>query len=683
MTVLTAEEFIARFFSAPNTAWPGADPNLAVSRTLQPFLEALAHRGECPLILPRRDAATTAADLYVICWDTAHAGRIRPLIEAAVAYHWCRFDGRVARLDPADPVQAAVLDLVGPGATFVLRPTAKTARPTFTALSRLILSLGGRPLCRPVLSRPVGRMLREFELALAGGAAETSASLLREIEAVGGISHENVAFLQLRRLAHLGRYKELLEHSSLPTVVYAEPPRLVRQEVLTAWARAHLPDYLASGDITGAIVAIRNASPDVAMLVDQTLADTVDPDLSTICALVALARGDRALARLFVENPNVAPPVLTRLLSYARTVSAQAGNRSIGEPMDGGDSLTDAVAGEAVASEDAENRLSPAGGTPESAKAPAAADEIRSWLEWISRLGGVDRKVPDRPDASAWESAWSMDTDLAEAIDDLPEFATDDLLSAVTVFIETEDPDRPAHRTAVALLSRYLVEERFSPNDLGAISALLDTFLRGAPPVEKYREVLLDVRAFAPQWVGVGTATRVLDIADVVVCGPASDAAARADFVTTLLSPLNQQKRRLSAPLRRLAELVSGDVDLEFDWSVQAAESAGLDGPVVTNPRILLYSLDGGTLARVEKVITLQWPDAHVSLSSDKVGNPSLKQNARNADLIVIATRRAAHAATGFIVVNATTEMICYPDGAGSASMLRAVEDGLARASGK
>lgn len=66
-----------------------------------------------------------------------------------------------------------------------------------------------------------------------------------------------------------------------------------------------------------------------------------------------------------------------------------------------------------------------------------------------------------------------------------------------------------------------------------------------------------------------------------------------------------------------------------------------------------------------------------MSVSSDKDGNPALKQHARNADLIVLATRRATHAATGFITSNAAGALVQYADGSGSASMLRAVESGI------
>lgn len=109
---------------------------------------------------------------------------------------------------------------------------------------------------------------------------------------------------------------------------------------------------------------------------------------------------------------------------------------------------------------------------------------------------------------------------MASAIDELPDLATDDLLAGVAAFIETDDFEQPASQTAAALLRRYLIAERFKPVDLGAICALLGVFLRSAPGDEAYRHVLGDIRAFAPQWVAVATATRAIDLADAVVCGP-------------------------------------------------------------------------------------------------------------------------------------------------------------------
>jgi len=671
---MTPDELVSRFFGPPNGIWPNADPNNQIVSTIGPFLTALMKRGECPVILPRRDLIALPSTLYVICWDTAHAGRVRSLLEAAVAHHWCHFDGRVARLDPADPIERAILDFVGPGTTFVLRPTQETAGPTFRALKRLVSTLGATSLRTPTAARPVGRMLREFDVALASGAAQTSLILLKEIEGFGGISHENVAFLQIRRLAHLGHDHELLTHGSLPTLIYTEPPRLVREAVLAAWARARVVPVLETDGVDEAIALIRDADPDIAMLVDASLHATQDGGVATICALVALLRGDRSLAAALQENSGVAASVRelsSALAAAGATVAPPAAILSASVIAE----LEEAHAGqfESPAEEPARPEPSKVDVPPPSAPG--------SWLDWVAQLGTPQRVSLEAGAADEWAPASSIDDQLAAAVDGLSELAVDDLLAGVSWFLDTDDPDNPASATAMALIRHYLLAERFAPSDLGALCSLIQIFLRGAPGPAAYRELLDDLRSYAPQWVAVTNATRVLDIADAVVCGPTVDGTGRSNLVTTLLAPLNEQKRRLSASLRRLASLVGGDVGLDFDWTVQVAEAEGdgaTEGSSEPDPQILLYSLDTGTLARVQAAINEQWPRARVSVSAVKVGNQSLKGQTRGADIIVIATRRAAHAATGFISDNARPDArVVFPDGSGSGSMLRVVESAI------
>ena len=655
---ISGEVFLERFFAPPNLIWPNTDPASSVAATIQPFLVSLSDRGECPVIVPRSRDRAKPTVIYVVCWDVAHAGRVRPLLEAAVAHHWCKFDGRVARLDPEDSVDRAVLDLVGPGTTFVLRPSANTETGTFTALRRLAAAVGDAPLRIPEVPRPIGRMLREFDLALASGAVESSESLLREIKAFGGVSHENVAFLEIRRLFQLGRDDELLAHGSLPTLVYVDPPRLVREGVLAAWARVNLSLPLAVGDVDAALTAIANARPDVAMLVDGVVATTNNADVSTFCALVAIARRDPPLESVLAANSTVDPNVRLRLLTDSQGSTA--------------DSVP--VTQTVVSKQSLEPEPEPEPEVPAPAVTP-----VDSWLSWVGRLA-VDQGVPlDAGQALAWAPAWQVDAELADAVDALPEVATDDLLSGVAALLEADELDRPAAHTAAALVRRYLVAERFSPVDLGAVCALLEIFLRSGPPPGAYRQLLGDVQDFADRWVAIGNATRAIDLADVVVCGPWGDAVARANFVTALLSPLNQQRHRLSESLRKLASLVTDDIKLDYDWSAAASEAVEKsDDRAVVSGRVLLYSLDLGALARVKTTLESQWPNVQVELSSAKDGNPALRHHARNADLIILATRRATHAATGFITANANGALIRYPDGSGSASLLRSVENGFA-----
>ncbi|MUL67534.1 hypothetical protein BOO86_23890 [Mycobacterium sp. CBMA 234] len=648
MTGLTPEEFLSRFYSPPNTIWPRTDPQQLAPTALQPFLEVLHTRGECPLVLPRRDESWPAAAYYVICWDTAHAGRLRPLIEAAVAHHWCAFDGRVANLKPDDPVEASILGFVGPGTTYLLRPEPKTAPRAYTAIKRLVDSLPALPLRRSNLVRPIGRMLREFELALANGSADSSARVLHEIETLGGISHENLAYLQIRRLARLGQDSALLAHGSLPTIVYSEPPLLVREAVLAAWARVNLDLPLTSANLADAADALGRANPDVAMLVDARLRKAGDPYAIAVGALVAVARGDAALAADLVATGAIPAEVFSGLLPGPQVVTLV--DRTVEKESE--------------------------------AEAVVPPTLIDSWLTWVQQLETLQAPDLDLDQTRDWAPAWTIDAELADAIDELPQAATDALLSGVAAFLEADDPNHPAAKTARALLNQFLISERFGPIDLSAICALLEIFLRASPPMAQYRSLLDDLQSYAPQYVALNAAGRVLDIADVVTSGPIGESEARASFVAALVLPLHHLQRKLSPALRRLASLVTEDVGLALAWDDEKPSEAGESGIETLSAQVLIYSLDEGCLARVEKAAELQWPSVRVRASFDKVGNPALRQHARNADLIVIATRRAAHAATGFITENADKALIRYADGSGSASMMRAVESGLIEISG-
>jgi hypothetical protein len=648
MTGLTPEEFLSRFYSPPNTTWPRTDPQQPAPAALQPFLEVLHMRGECPLVLPRRDKSWPAATYYVICWDTAHASRLRPLIEAAVAYHWCAFDGRVANLKPNDPVEGSILDFVGPGTTFLLRPEPKTALQAYTAIKCMVDSLRALPLRQSNLARPIGRMLREFELALANGSADSSAKILHEIETLGGISHENLAYLQIRRLARLGQDSALLTHGSLPTIVYSEPPLLVREAVLAAWARVNLDLPLTSANLADAADALGRANPDVALLVDARLHKAGDPYAIAVGALVAVARGDAALAADLAATGAIPAEVFSGLLPRPELVTLVDRN----------------------AEKEAEAEV---------VEPPTLID---SWLTWVQQLETLQAPDLDLDQTRDWAPAWTIDVELAGAIDGLPQTATDALLSGVAAFLETDDPNHPAAKTAKALLNHFLISERFGPIDLGAICALLEIFLRASPPMAQYRGLLDDLKSYAPQYVAPNAAGRVLDIADVVTSGPIGDSEARTSFVAALVLPLHHLQRKLSPALRRLASLVTEDVGLDLAWVDEKPSEVGESGIANLSAQILIYSLDEGCLARVEKAAELQWPSVKVRASFDKVGNPALRQHARNADLIVIATRRAAHAATGFITENADKALIRYADGSGSASMMRAVESGLIEMSG-
>lgn len=655
MNDVSVDQLVLQFLSSPNIVWPGMAADHPAAERITTFLRALDSRGECPLVLPRRDVAGQPSTVYIVCWDHSHAGRMRPLLQAAVADYLSPFDGRVASLMAADPVEAAVLAMVGSGTTFVLRPTTQTEGRLVVALQRLVRSLQGRPRRNPVLPKPVGRMLREFDLALAAGATEQSAAVLQEIERAGGISHENVAFLQIQRLSRLGRDRELLAHGSLPTVVHTEPPQVVREAILAAWGRCNLR---ADGalDLDGVAWRLANEPIDIAMLVGEDIAVSADADALSVAALVALARDDAQLGLALHASDQLPDKLKLRLATFVGT-GADDDAEGDQDRRQSSQTETETAPGSVTIADD-------------------EVGSVDSWFMWLQGLDDGAASAPATELVKAWEPAWRVDEQLARAIDDLPDLATDALLSGVAAFLDTADAGHPAPRTARALASRYLIEERFGPADLAALAALVAIFLSSAPGRDDYTSLLDDIATFAPQWCSVASAAQALDLADAVACGPRAVPDVQSQFISSVLAPLNVQRQRLTGGLRSLASMITADVGVDWDWTVPDVSEASNSAQLPAGLVVLIYSLDAGTLARVAASLAEQYPALTVHQSSDKVGTPALRRHSRNADLIAIATGRAAHAATGFITDNARGR-ICYPDGCGSASMLRVIDAGL------
>lgn len=646
-----AKGFLDAFFAPPNQLWVGRSPKSHMATYLAPLLAALAARDERPLVLPRRDDSASVATTYVICWDAAHAVRIRQLLQAAVAHNWTHLTGQTAKLDPTDPVEAAVIGLVGPDTTYLLRPPAQWRHEKmWSALRRMIQALDEMPHRALHLPRPVGRVLNDFELALANGQADESQRLLDELQYTGGLSLENQAFLTIRRLSRLGQDAELLAHPLLPTIVMAEPPRAIRDAVLGAWVRVHT-ESADIRDVETALAAsasLTGCRPDIALLADAEIIG-LSPDADIALALIAVARTDAKLAGELLGQS--LPHAVTDLLTELVDVTELAGASAVGtEPIDVSSGGREAAPG---ADEVVPPHVPPPAG----------------WVQWVTAAAQSTQPMP--PDASQWASAHLCDHELARLVDELRD---QDVRMLLAAFIEHDQFGTPAWRTARALMERMLLAEYFTPAELASLHALLEIFLRGAPNEVYYQQVLSAMADYLDRWVSVANALPALDVADTVACGAKPDQAAATAFVAAILAPLQAQTGRLTADLRSLGELITTDLGLGWDWQPAQATTTPPEPQQPSTPlRVLLYSLDEAVLERVERAAPQFAPHLIITKSSDKDGSPQLREKARNSDVVVIATRCATHAATGFITDNCGDARIVYPDGAGSASMIRAL----------
>lgn len=91
---------------------------------------------------------------------------------------------------------------------------------------------------------------------------------------------------------------------------------------------------------------------------------------------------------------------------------------------------------------------------------------------------------------------------------------------------------------------------------------------------------------------------------------------------------------------------------------------------------VALYSLQESALRHAATALRELAPGIAVACFHDKVGgSPSLRTAAATADLFVIATSVAKHAATGFIEMNRRHKPVLYARGGGAASLLAALKE--------
>ena len=90
-----------------------------------------------------------------------------------------------------------------------------------------------------------------------------------------------------------------------------------------------------------------------------------------------------------------------------------------------------------------------------------------------------------------------------------------------------------------------------------------------------------------------------------------------------------------------------------------------------------IYSLIEPAATRAAAIIRRWYPEIRVETLAGKVASDALRSAAKNADVLVIADRAAAHAATDALKAARGGSPICYASGKGTASLIKAVLKGF------
>lgn len=177
----------------------------------------------------------------------------------------------------------------------------------------------------------------------------------------------------------------------------------------------------------------------------------------------------------------------------------------------------------------------------------------------------------------------------------------------------------------------------------------------------------------------------LLDFLDLLMAFPCPDVALRMRLLGSIGGELGRFRGRLVPSQLQLLQRLSIGLSMpelfralvEDRSTSEAVEEAKEHTGLLANKLVALYTLTESAGQRVRDMLLQTYPGVAVQLSHDKVGNERLKQLAHNADIFVMVTASAKHAATLFIEGHRKERLILRPAGKGSASALRAIHEYL------
>lgn len=603
------------------------------------------------IVLPRAHLSTDLVYVYVIARRSTSTRQAQELIAAFAGASYARSGDKIPhKLDLNDPLDKAVSEFIEGQTATVFRVSSSNnvqKRQNLRKSLQRMRDLSKRAPTRSwALTRPLGHLISDFDAALAAGGSATSEAIYQQIVNRGGINATNLAHLRIKRLDRLGLSSDLLSMSQLPYVLAQNPPHPVKEAVLNAVYATALAEPLSNGDTDAAITALSNIR---IFLPVHERAVSYGPEAVAVLLTAAIGRGDsHHLAVLLAD------------LADSKPVTA-----AVPEVL-----LTAAHA--LAAPETTHPELSPPAFTP------PLPPPISSWLDLFQSASSAEiDKVRETETWRDWEALPNVDDELSNHLDLLSDSEWSKAWVNVGIFLEALDYNSSAPRTARSFINYALLADRFSPGDLLTLTALADTFLRSGPSPDDYHSLLQELLDTVDRWCSVEQADIALDLVDLLVRMPCPDENARLALALGILIPLQRHQSRLTSSAHAFAQQLSAELDLGLDWQTPD-NSEEEDLQDLSGLTVLLYSLDEGVLKRVSEEIKRRFPELRVHTSHDKVGSPSLKEKARNSDVIALAVRCAKHAATGFIRENAKKKSnISYANGSGSASLLSAAMKGF------
>lgn len=305
-----SKAFLEEFFGEANAiAWgqyQSAAPNAPLRTLLEPWVQRVRQQ-RSPILLPRVNAVSEQTAWYVLCKDPREARSMRESLTAFIGPTYAEFNGEFATLDLNDPIDRLCKEKSG---TFVFRLIVKNRdnRTQVGKLLSMLIEFRDRQSNRSLATvKPIGRLLRDLEMAILANNEASAWTVYSEIRSRGRLSATNLAFLQVRIHSAFEHWDEILLLPSLSDLLQVRRPKQLSEQLARAVYLHLFVKHEIAGDANKAVDAYRGIESRFQNLIRST--ESLRSSEAIKFALIGAVASEppkRELAAHLSRNPAIA-----------------------------------------------------------------------------------------------------------------------------------------------------------------------------------------------------------------------------------------------------------------------------------------------------------------------------------------------------------------------------------------
>jgi hypothetical protein len=737
MTAGDIERFLQAFFAPPNRitlAMVETDPRLAV---FAGYLQDLRSLSEPSIVLPCWKGQGQA-QYYGMAFSEREFRQLGFDLESFIGCSYSTLARRRSEPDPDDATGKAAWNFSsGYVYKFDSDPKDRGGAKHITGKLALMRDLRSqRQVRRPRWHLSLHMLLRDYYMA---AEAENRAGAEKAIEAIradGLLDAVNLLFLRAFLICRFGSLEELESSGFVADLLSIPRPVGLTDALISLTYRDELAGFEEPPDVAAAVERLKDRllpvygdlyrtwhglrSAEAAKSFMLVAAASGPPDSALRDAILARKHEFRADDREWLETvaatfpPSVSPPnpprpptldalvesalsgppsadivrALCRFAAFADTLEIREAIRSRYAQLtpEARQQLRSTNIAAAVLDDLMEP---PVGGVPGAIP--------QNWGEWFAIL----KRTPHWPRASEFARKGSSEWLLVDGQQD-PEALTQLLLSvqdraelrmAFPHLIASARLDglwprsdwRVFYEAMMDILTSYT---EGSVDDLIVWLELVEVILQLGVNRMRYDQICADARDLWIAYASAATVDWATDALDTLLFYPCQDDRARLDLFIAIASRAHAFKRLLEPRQLAFLKILAADF-CQPEWATTFSdEAAGREAgtssfAALAGKMVAIYTLTERVSKRVKVLLRSLCPDVDVRTNSDHVGTPNLKKLARDADIFIVSTASAKHAATSFISANRPAKAVTlFHNTRGSQSMIIQLQQYLAALTG-